>query len=55
MLTHMRSLLVALAAVFTLTACGYRTPLTLPQPKPQPQTEPQAKPPVSAPVEREAK
>jgi predicted small lipoprotein YifL len=47
----MRTLLLILGLVFTLAACGYKTPLALPKPKPaaQPAPAPAASAPAPAP------
>jgi len=47
MRTLLRTFAVAFMLAFVLTACGYRTPLSLPKPE--------AKPSATAPAEREAK
>jgi predicted small lipoprotein YifL len=52
-LNNMRSLLLAFAITFILTACGYRTPLSLPKPQAKPPAPTSA--PNTAPTESEAK
>jgi len=42
----MRALLLLVACVFVLSACGYRGPLYLPKPKPEAQKPAPANPPA---------
>jgi predicted small lipoprotein YifL len=46
-LTNMRSFMLGLVVAFSVSACGYRTPLTLPKPE--------SKPPATAPAPGDTK